>query len=337
MDAATRRMIEERHVGGIIFFKPNLQNSSQMLSLSNQLKKANRDNPLPLWLSLDEEGGRVNRLPDEFAKLPTNLKIGKANSTAFSKQIGGKIGEVLHGFGYNLNFAPVLDVNSNPDNPVIGDRSFSSSPSRVGTLGVATLQGLAEQQVIPVVKHFPGHGDTSVDSHIGLPVVNYGRDRLDQIELVPFKKAVQAGADAVMVAHILLPKFDDTYPASFSKAIIGGMLRKDLGFQGVVFTDDMTMGAVAEHYDLGDAAVRSILAGGDVVLVCHDDAKEQAVLDALTQAVKDGRITAERLNESVERIARLKLKYGLTDKPAPGADAVAFNQGVASLLKRYLP
>jgi len=337
VDAATRSMIEERHIGGIIFFKPNLQNSAQMLALANELKRTNRGNPLPLWLSLDQEGGRVNRLPAEFVKLPTNLAIGKADSAAFSRQIGNRIGEVLHGFGYNLNFAPVLDVNSNPNNPVIGDRSFGNSPTLVGSLGTATMRGFSERNVIPVVKHFPGHGDTSVDSHIGLPVVNYGRDRLNKVELVPFKTAIRAGADAVMVAHILMPKFDSKYPASFSQAIVGGLLRKDLDFQGVVFTDDMTMGAVVEHYDLGESAVRAILAGGDVVLVCHDDAKERLVLDALAQAVKDGRISAARLNESVDRIARLKMKYGLNDAPAAGADSAAFNAGTRALLRKYMP
>ncbi|WP_058303660.1 beta-N-acetylhexosaminidase [Gorillibacterium timonense] len=334
MDETTRSMIVKRHVGGIIFFKPNLHDTKQMLALSNELKAANRENPIPLWLSLDQEGGRVTRLPEEFVKFPTNLAIGKANSASFSRQIGNLIGEQLSGFGYNLDFAPVMDVNSNPDNPVIGDRSFGSSPALVSKLGTATMKGIAEKKVVPVIKHFPGHGDTSVDSHIGLPVVNYGRDRLDKVELVPFKAAIEQGADAVMVAHILLPKLDGKYPASFSKEVIGGLLRKELGFQGVVFTDDMTMGAVAENYDLSTAAVDAILAGGDIVLVCHDAAKEKLVLDALVQAVKDGRISPERLDESVERILRLKLKFGLTDDAASGPDVAALNKKARSLLNQ---
>ncbi|MEO3944334.1 beta-N-acetylhexosaminidase [Gorillibacterium sp. CAU 1737] len=337
MDETTRRFIQERHVGGIIFFKPNLQNSKQMLALSRQLKKANAGNPLPLWLSLDQEGGRVTRLPSEFVKWPTNLALGKVDSTTFSRDVGRLIGEQLASFGYNLDFAPVLDVNSNPDNPVIGDRSFGSSPSRVSDLGVATMRGIAERQVVPVVKHFPGHGDTSVDSHIDLPVVKYGMDRLNRVELVPFKAAIEQGADAVMVAHILLPQLDKTHPASFSKEVIDGLLRKQLGFDGVVFTDDMTMGAVAENYDLADAAVQAVLAGGDIVLVCHDADKETLVLDALKQAVVSGKISSERLDESVTRIVRLKQKYSLTDESPIGPDVADLNKRANNLLNRYMP
>lgn len=330
-----RKLITDRKVSGIIFFKPNLTDKTQTVKLLNDLKQMNAGNRIPLWLSADEEGGRVTRLPAEFAKLPTALSIGRVDNLAYSREVGSLLGEGLRSVGLNLDFAPVLDVNSNPDNPVIGDRSFGNQPDLVARVGIQAMKGLQASGVASVVKHFPGHGDTSVDSHVGLPVVQHDLERLRSLELVPFQAAVEQGADAVMVAHILLPQLDDEHPASFSGAVINGLLRQELGYDGVVMTDDMTMGAIAEHYDTGDAAVQAILAGGDIVLVCHDYVKENAVLDALTAAVADGRISQSRLNESVLRILLLKNKYELSDEPVAEPDVTELNAKVKALLAKY--
>ncbi|MBC8078800.1 MAG: beta-N-acetylhexosaminidase [Gorillibacterium sp.] len=330
-----RNLIQSRKVGGIIFFKPNLINKGQTVKLINDLKQLNLNNPIPLWLSVDEEGGRVTRLPAEFAKLPTSQSIGLVNNLSYSRQVGSLIGQELHSVGMNMDFAPVMDVNSNPNNPVIGDRSFGDQPDIVSRLGIQTMKGLQSENVASVIKHFPGHGDTSVDSHIGLPVVQHDLDRLRSLELIPYARAIEQGADAIMVAHILLPKLDDNHPASFSKPIITGLLREELGFDGVVMTDDMTMGAVAEHYNLGDAAVHSILAGADIVLVCHDYAKENAVLSALTKAVSDGRITEKRLNESVMRILLLKNKYEVNGSKVNVPDLTQLNTKIHDLVQQY--
>ncbi|WNQ12859.1 beta-N-acetylhexosaminidase [Paenibacillus aurantius] len=332
-NAQTKELIRTYKVGGFIFFKVNLTGTDQALRLFTSLKDTNRaSSSIPLWMSVDEEGGRVTRLPDEFEKFPSMGSLGKKNSSDLTRQVGKLIGRELAGFGLNTDFAPVLDVNSNPDNPVIGDRSFGSSAERVSRLGVAEMKGLQSEGILSVVKHFPGHGDTSVDSHIGLPVVPYDMDRLKKLELVPFAEAVKNGADAVMVAHLLLPKLDSKHPASFSKAVITDVLRKQLGFGGVVFTDDMTMGAVVKNYSIGQAAVQAILAGGDIVLVGHDFEKQTTVIQALRKAAADGTLSEERLDESVYRILKLKAKYGVTDARPSGPDVKAINADIRKLL-----
>lgn len=331
----TRQLIEEYHVGGFIFYKNNIQDTKQALALFNGLKTANQNKAVPLFLSVDEEGGRVSRMPGELAKLPAARKIGNTGSTELAGQIGEIIGKELAGFGLNLDFAPVLDVNSNPDNPVIGDRAFGTKPEIVSRMGIAVMKGIQEQGIIPVVKHFPGHGDTSVDSHLGLPVVEHDLDRLQKLELVPFKQAIQEGADVVMIAHLLMPKLDPDHPASFSKAVIHDLLREELGYEGTIISDDMTMGAIVEHYDIRDAAVQFIQAGGNIVLVGHDAEKEKQVIQALRDAVNSGTISTETLDERVYDVLKLKQKYQLSNDPAQGPNTKQLNQDISDILKPY--
>lgn len=331
----TRQLIEEYHVGGFIFYKNNIQDTKQALALFNGLKTANQNKAVPLFLSVDEEGGRVSRMPGELAKLPAARKIGNTGSTELAGQIGEIIGKELAGFGLNLDFAPVLDVNSNPDNPVIGDRAFGTKPEIVSRMGIAVMKGIQEQGIIPVVKHFPGHGDTSVDSHLGLPVVEHDLDRLRKLELVPFKQAIQEGADVVMIAHLLMPKLDPDHPASFSKAVIHDLLREELGYEGTIISDDMTMGAIVEHYDIRDAAVQFIQAGGNIVLVGHDAEKEKQVIQALRDAVNSGTISTETLDERVYDVLKLKQKYQLSNDPAQGPNTKQLNQDISDILKPY--
>ena len=295
MNEEARKLIATYHVGGIILYKPNVQDTKQLVGLVNHLKKTNVGNKLPLWIGVDEEGGRVTRLPDEIIKTPTSQTIGKSGKTQLAHSIGQLLGKELNAYGLNMDFAPDLDINSNPKNPVIGDRSFGANASLVSTFGIPMMNGIQEMKVVPVVKHFPGHGDTAVDSHIGLPIVQNDLARLRKLELIPFADAIKHQADAIMVAHILLPKIDTKYPASMSKTIMTDLLRKELGFQGLIMTDDMTMGAIAENYEMGEAAVKSVLAGSNVVMVGHDPQKAIAVLQALRTAVQDGRIPMERL------------------------------------------
>ncbi|GIP26973.1 glycoside hydrolase family 3 [Paenibacillus sp. J23TS9] len=332
---ATKELLEKYHVGGFIFYKNNIENTKQALQLFNDLKQDNQSNPVPLWMSVDEEGGRVSRMPKDFVKVPTSQAIGKKDSKELSKEIGGILGRELSGFGLNMDFAPVLDINSNPQNPVIGDRSFGNKADLVSRLGLAAMEGIKAEKVVPVVKHFPGHGDTSVDSHIGLPVVNHDLTRLRKMELVPFKDAIEDKADVVMIAHLLMPKIDPDHPASFSKKVITDLLRNELGFQGVVISDDMTMGAIEENYDIGKASVSAILAGGNIILVGHDYDKEKMAIHALKNAVNDGTISEDVLNNRVYAILKLKHSYGLSDKSAAGPDVQSINADLKSLLKKY--
>lgn len=333
IDNATSKMLDTYHVGGFVFFKDNMESVDQSVQLFNSLKKANQDNPIPLWMSIDEEGGRVTRLPEAFVKLPSSGQVGKSNDSGLAQEFGSQIGQRAAGFGLNMVYSPVLDVNSNPDNPVIGDRSFGSSADQVSKLGIAAMKGIQETGVVPVVKHFPGHGDTSVDSHFGLPVVNHSMERLNEVELAPFKKAIDEGTDVVMVSHLLMSKIDPDTPASYSKPVITGLLREQLGFEGVVITDDMTMGAVETgQIGIGEAAVRSVLAGTNIVLVGHDYEREEEVIQSLIQAVKSKRISEEVLNERVLPILRLKEKYNITDQPVTGPDVEKLNDEAKQLI-----
>ena len=331
----TKSLIEKSKVGGVILFSNNVQDTNQLLNLLNSLKSVNLQNKIPLFLSVDEEGGRVTRMPKEFKKFPTNKAIGKINNEALSYKIGSTIAYEIGSFGFNMDFAPVLDVNSNPNNPVIGNRSFGSNVNIVTRLGIQTMKGIQSENIIPVVKHFPGHGDTSVDSHLGLPSVNNDLKRLKSFELVPFAEAIKNNADAVMIAHILLPKIDSENPSSLSKIIITDILRKDLNFNGVIITDDMTMGAIMKNYNIGEAAVKSVKAGTDIVLVCHGFDNEVAVIDALKNAVLKGDISKQSIDQSVYRILSLKKKYKLKDEIVNSVDVDDINNKIYNLLKKY--
>jgi beta-N-acetylhexosaminidase len=335
MDTNAKKLISQFHVGGIIFYKNNFETPEQAVQLVNQLKAGNSSN-LPLFLGIDQEGGRVTRLPGGLVNFPSNNQIGKLNNREFSYKVGTLLGHELKEFGLNLDFAPVLDINSNPNNPVIGDRSFGNNSEIVSTLGIQTMKGIQSQNVIPTIKHFPGHGDTSIDSHLELPIVNKSLNELQKLELIPFERAIKHGADVVMVAHILLSELDKTNPASMSKAVMTDLLRKQLSFKGVIITDDMTMGAITEHFDIGKAAVESVKAGSDIILVGHDYNNVVKITSSLITAVENGEISEQRLNESLERIIQLKRKYRINDTIVENPNINELNHSINNLLKNYL-
>lgn len=329
--AEVRRLIADDRVGGLILYKDNIESVEQTVRLLNGLKEANREAGAgrpPLLLGVDQEGGKVSRLPPQLEPFPSSRDVAKSGDASRARAIGEALGEELSALGFNVDFAPVLDVDSNPRNPVIGSRSFGSSASVVASYGVEEMLGLRAKSVVPVVKHFPGHGDTSVDSHLELPVVNKTADELRKLELVPFAEAIRSKADAVMIAHILLPKVDPDRPASMSPEVVAGLLRGDMGFDGVVMTDDMTMGAILKHHDLGAAAVQSAKAGCDIVLVAHEYANARLVLDALKEAARSGELPAESIDRSVYRILSLKERYGLRDGEVGPVDVAKINAAI---------
>ncbi|MED3765126.1 beta-N-acetylhexosaminidase [Ureibacillus terrenus] len=330
-----RQLIIQKKIGGVIFLKENLKSVPQMTSLINEIKKLNSNNPYPLFLGIDQEGGSINRLPDEVAGLPTNDKLGLKNNPAFAFDYGKLLGKQLNAFGFNIDFAPVLDVNSNPENPVIGRRAISNNPEIVSNLGIQMMKGIQSENIIPVIKHFPGHGDTSTDSHLALPVVNKTMAELEQMELLPFKNAILEGADAVMVAHILLPKLDAHFPASMSKTIITDVLREKLKFNGIVITDDMMMKAITDHYSIEKAALFSVKAGSDIILIAHHEEKISSVIDQLISAVERGEISEQHIDKSVVRILRLKEKYQLDHSSVEFANIEKLNKEIHTILYKY--
>lgn len=333
-DQATR-LVQEYQVGGLILYGRNIAGAGQLVTLTNGLKALNGDG-IPLFLSIDQEGGGVDRMPPEVRRTPGAYCVGQTGSVPAAQSYGDVLAAECAAFGLNLDFAPVLDVWSNPGNTVIGQRAFSADARTVAGLGPAAARRMMDQGVIPAVKHFPGHGDTAVDSHVGLPVVDKSPEELEETELIPFRAAIQsAGTDgqvpAVMVAHILLTQLDPKRPASLSPAVVTGLLREELGFAGAVLTDDLTMGAVTQSYGLGEAAVLAVEAGCDILLVCHGQDSVPAVRTALLEAAASGRITTERLDESVYRILRLKTEYALTNEPVSPPDLEALNAQIGAV------
>lgn len=326
----TKQLVSTDKVGGLIFYANNLKDVNEATTLLNAIKKESENEKFPPFLGVDQEGGRISRLPG-LNKLPTNKQIGKLNDPSYSYKIGNHLGEEMKAFGFNLDFAPVMDVNSNPKNPVIGDRSFGNDVDIVSELGIQTMKGIQSQNIISVIKHFPGHGDTAVDSHLELPIIEKSLKDLKKLELIPFQRAMEEGADVVMVAHILLPKIDATFPSSMSHEIITGILREQFQFDGVVMTDDMTMNAIIGHYEIGQAAVQAVKAGNDIVLIAHDYDNVLMAIEAIEKSVNDGEITEQRINESVRRIIALKEKYELSNKEVTTVNIQQLNEAVQQL------
>jgi beta-N-acetylhexosaminidase len=311
--------IKEYKPGGVILFSRNLESVGQIVELTNDLQRCSPRSPL--LISIDQEGGRVSRLPKGFTIFPPCELLGRCNSSELAYAAAATIAKELKAVGVNMNMAPVLDVNSNPDNPVIGDRAFGSTPDVVSEMALVTAAGLQDNKVVACGKHFPGHGDTNADSHKELPVVQASRERLEVVEFPPFRRAVTAGIATMMTAHVLYKALDDQLPATLSSAVITNLLREDFQYNGVVLTDDLEMHAIVDHYGVGDAGVRAVLAGCDVLLICKDREREVSAFEAIEQAVASGTISMERLNQSVARIQRVKQRFVLPYKPAVISDA----------------
>ena len=305
------RLINEYKVGGVILFARNIEDSNQMIDLTRALQENN--NNLPLFISIDEEGGRVSRLPDDVEKFPSAFTIGLINDQQTAYENGKEIGYTLKRLGINLDYAPVLDIYSNENNTVIGDRAFSTEESIVSTMGIATMEGIEDSDIIPVVKHFPGHGDTEVDSHYGLPIVYKTLEELRNFEFIPFVKAIESGCDVIMVSHIILNEVDSINPASLSKIVISDLLRKDMGFDKVVITDDMSMGAITSIMSIEEACIKSIEAGCDILLLGNAYEEIEQVINSIKLNLYNGEISEEQINKSVKRILELKKKYNMME------------------------
>ena len=305
------RLINEYKVGGVILFARNIEDSNQMIDLTRALQENN--NNLPLFISIDEEGGRVSRLPDDVEKFPSAFTIGLINDQQTAYENGKEIGYTLKRLGINLDYAPVLDIYSNENNTVIGDRAFSTEESIVSTMGIATMEGIEDADIIPVVKHFPGHGDTEVDSHYGLPIVYKTLEELRNFEFIPFVKAIESGCDVIMVSHIILNEVDSSNPSSLSKIVISDLLRKDLEFDKVVITDDMSMGAITSIMSIEEACIKSIEAGCDILLLGNAYEEIEQVINSIKLKLYNGEISEEQINKSVKRILELKKKYNMME------------------------
>ncbi|WP_214408645.1 glycoside hydrolase family 3 protein [Sphaerisporangium fuscum] len=309
------QIVRKYHPGGVILFPwaGNVSGAEQIVKLTAGLQKAST---VPLIIGADQENGLVSRLAPLVTEVPGSMAIGATRRPADARTAARVTGEELRALGIDLDFAPVADVNVNPANPVIGSRSYGSDPARVATMVGAAIEGFHDAGVGSAAKHFPGHGDTKVDSHSGLPVIQHSRSQWERIDAPPFRAAVEHGVDIVMSAHVVMPKLDPSGdPATLSKPILTGLLREKLGYDGVVSTDALDMQGVREKYGDAEVAVRAVLAGVDLLLMPPDFRKAYgAVLDA----VKSGRISRARLDQSVTRLLAMKAARGVLDGSAAG-------------------
>ena len=305
-----RQNLEQYPVGGIAVFKKNIQDENQLSSLIADFQSASK---IPMIVAVDEEGGAVARLANHEAfslpKYTSARDIGKTGDPEQARQMGRTIGGYLRFYGFNLDFAPVADVDSNPANPVIGRRAFSTDAQQTAQMVAAAVEGFHEAGMLCTVKHFPGHGDTGQDSHYGTATSYKTWEEMKAMEMLPFEAGIAAGVDVVMTAHITTPNATtDGLPASLSYTMITERLRGELGFQGVIVTDALEMNAIKNHFTPAESAVAALRAGVDVLLMPSD---LRAAFDGVVQAVEDGTLSEERLNESVRRVLTLKQKAGL--------------------------
>lgn len=303
-------LIQRHALGGVILFSRNARDAEQVATLTRSLQEAARDagHRYPLLIAIDQENGIVQRLVGIGTQFPGAMALGAAGSDKLAYAVAEATGRELRALGINMNLAPVADVNNNPANPVIGVRSFGEDPQRVARLVAATVRGYRAAGVVSSLKHFPGHGDTAVDSHLALPSVPHSMERLDAVELPPFKSGIEAGAESVMIGHVALPYLagGDGLPASISPGVVTGLLRRGLGFDGVILTDCLEMDAIVTTTGTERSAVLALLAGADLVLVSHMYSRQAGSIAAVSEALNGGELTREMVARAAERVLRMK-------------------------------
>lgn len=316
VDAGLREMITRYHVGGVILFARNVESPAQVARLCADMQKLAVESGHPgLLIAIDQEGGRVARLTEAagFTEFPGAMAVAAAGNVQDAQSIAAAMAQEMRAVGINTDFAPDLDVNNNPLNPVIGIRSYGSEPEKVAEFGTAVITGLQQGGVLAFGKHFPGHGDTGVDSHVSLPSVAHERERLEAVEFVPFKAAMQAGAAGIMSAHVTFPAIDDSgVPATLSMRVLTDLIRTDMGYDGLVVTDSLEMGALGEAgYPVPLAAARALQSGADLLLFNRDHGLHRSAIQKIQDWLADGTIPAARLDEAVSRVLAAKEKFNL--------------------------
>src|SRR3989338_7523112 len=309
----TQKLVKDLKLGGVIFYSHNVTHPLQVKEFVLDLQQISRlEHQTPLFIAVDQEGGSVARIRKNTQILPSAMAIGATRSPQFAFMAGKMTALDLSAMGINMNLAPVLDINTNEENSVIGIRSFGESPELVSQLGMWYIEGLQSQGVVATAKHFPGHGDTIQDSHYTVPVLQKNLEDLEKFHLIPFRRAIENGLDAIMTAHISVPGLDPSgIPATFSYNLLTNIIRNRMNFEGVIITDDLEMKSIQNDYGIGEAALKAILAGADMVMVSWTKNKKYEVFKTLLEAVKTGKLSEQRLNQSVKRILKLKLKRGI--------------------------
>ena len=308
-----KTMITKYKIGGIILYRKNFNTYQDMITLIKSLKELNKNNKLPLFIAIDQEGGRVNRMPKEIKNLPSANLVATMGGEELVSQSSNIIGNILRNSGFNLNFAPVLDIKQYETEKAIGDRSFSTDKTKVASCGIEMMRALQKNNVISVIKHFPGHGATKTDSHYFLPIIKDSMKKIENEDLYPFCKAIENGADAILVGHLLIKRITGFYPASLSRKFINKYIRKRYKYNGLIITDDLKMRAIRFVYGADLAVRKAFEAGNDIIVFRFKTNEEKRVIAKIIRLVKKHKIKESRINRSVNRIIKIKEKYHLSD------------------------
>ncbi len=312
-----KKFIITNQIGGVVLFPRNFENLKQFHALCHDIHSLRLKMPdkTPLFLSVDQEGGRVQRLKEPFTVWPTVRKLGDIDNTTLSFAFSQKMGQELRAFGINLNFAPCADIFSNPSNKVIGDRSLGSDPEHVSKHVSAMVRGYIKADVLACVKHFPGHENTLLDSHDDLPKEESDLKRLEDFEMLPFKRAFKARVDMCMTSHILFPKIDPKYPASLSEIFVQKILKEHCRFRGLVVTDDLDMGALRKNFSIEEIAVQAVKAGSDVLLYCNEPLSPVRAIEAIIGATAQGVLSKAEIESRIKKIQQFKKESILNPDP----------------------
>jgi beta-N-acetylhexosaminidase len=318
-----KKFISTNNIGGIILFSRNVEDPKQVHALVTEVQSLRHQmaDKVPLFVSIDMEGGRVARLKAPFTQWPPIAKLGEIDSPTLAFKFAETMGHELTAVGINIDFAPCIDILTNPKNVLIGDRSLSTDPEIVAKLGSAIVRGYLKSDIIACAKHFPGHGNTVIDSHDDLPVEETtDLERLKEVELVPFKRCFRARLDLLMTAHMKFPKIDPEWPVTLSEIFLKKILREELGYRQLIITDDLDMKALAKYHDPAMIPVRAIQAGNDMLLYCNDHSKPPLALDAVEKAVTDKKIAAAEISQRVAKVIALKKARIKRAEPLPFAE-----------------
>lgn len=318
-----KTFLVRENIGGIILFKRNFESPRQLFDLATELRSLakRKGDKVPFFVSVDQEGGRVSRFRAPFTEWPPMGTVGKIDSATVAFKVGQVLAQELAAVGVNLNFAPSVDIFTNPKNTVIGDRALGSDPETVAKLGSAVVRGMIKGGVIPVAKHFPGHGNTLIDSHEELPIENKTLEEIEKTELVPFKQVFRARLNIVMSSHLLFPKIDPEWPVSLSEIFLKNILRDQLRFRGLVITDDLDMKALTKHHAKGAIAVRALQAGSNILCYCNEPDSPPTAIEAIEKAVRDKELPLQILLDNASKLQALKKEAGLDATPLVWAES----------------
>ena len=328
----TKQMIEDYKIGGVILYRKNYDTYDEMLKIINEIKKINKESGnIPLFVSIDQEGGRVNRMPRELKNIKSAGKLVEQNNIEIIREAGRTTAKMLEESGFNMNYAPVLDIQRFENTHAIGDRCYGKSAEEVSKNGIEVMKELSKGGIIPVIKHFPGHGSTNKDSHFFLPVITKKMNELENEDIIPFKKAIGQNAEVIMVGHLMIKDVDRKNPASLSKKIINDYLRNNYQYKGIIMTDDLKMRAISLKYGYVRAALKACKAGDDIIMIGASYNTIIRVIKKIEKNIESRKIDINDIDKRVERIMKLKEKYKISDEPAKGCNIEEINKRIEQI------